>query len=417
MAEVRGGEQLDGERKMKRFLQRFTHTADGAWAIDSNQRFVLWNPTAETELGYPAAEVMDRSCYEVLAGRDLVGNRFCKQRCPVSEAMAQGRLVPNFDLQVRTADHRLKRINISIISPAALDGKRDDQVLVSLFRPAAEGTRRFPQLRIHLLGPIVVLRPDGSQVEGSLWQRTKVRALFALLALRQGAPAHRDVLVEALWPDLEYSRALRNLNTTVYYLRRSLEPELQSGAESAYICIEGDRYLLSGMHAHWLDTDAFESGIVRARRETDPGRAVALYREALDLYRGDLMDDLRVDLFDGWMERERLCQLYLRALEELADLCEDLRQDGEAMDLCMTILAVEPCRESATHQLMRLALRYGDRVGALAHYHRLKETLWRDLRLPPSPECRHLFQIATHGELEAAMPGSEPRVADMLRIR
>jgi len=416
MAEVRGCEQLDEERKMKRFLQRFTRTADGVWAIDSNQRIVLWNPTAEAELGYPAAEVMGQHCHQVLAGRDLAGNRFCRQRCSVSEAMAQGQLVPNFDLQVRTADHRLKRINVSIISPAVLDGKRDDQVLVSLFRPVAEGTRRSFQLRIYLLGSIVVLRPDGSQVEGNLWRRAKVRALFALLALREGAPVHRDFLVEALWPDLEYSKALHNLNTTVYYLRRSLEPELQSGAESAYICIEGDRYLLSGMRAHWLDTAAFERGITRARRETDPSRAVVLYREALDLYRGDLMDDLRVDLFDGWMERERLCQLYLRALEELAGLCEKLRQDGDAMDLCLTILAVEPCRESATHQLMRLALRYGDRAGALAHYHRLKETLWRDLMLPPSPECRHLFQIATHGEQEAAMPGSESKVADMLRI-
>ena len=128
------------------------------------------------------------------------------------------------------------------------------------------------------------------------------------------------------------------------------------------------------------------------------------------------MDDLRVDLFDSWMERERLCQLYLRALEELAGLCEELRQDGEAMDLYLKILAVEPCRESATHQLMSLALECGDRAGALAHYHRLKETLWRDLMLPPSPECRQLFQIAAHGEQGAGLPIPAPRVADMLRI-
>ena len=401
---------------MKGLLEGFTRTADGAWAIDRNQRIILWNATAEAELGHPALQVMGRTCHRVLAGCDLAGERFCGQRCPVSEAVAQGQLVPSFDLRVRTADDRLKRINISVISPAVGGGKQDGQVLVSLFRRVVEETSRPGQLRIHLLGSTAVRRPDGSEVEGNLWRRAKVRALFALLALRRGAPVHRDALVEALWPDLEYAKSLHNLNTTVYYLRRALEPGLQAGADSAYVRIEGDRYLLSGMRAHWLDAEAFEKGIARARREVDPSQAAALYREALGHYRGDLLDDLRVDLFDGWMERERLCQLYLSALEELAGLSEDLQRDGEAKDLYLALLDKDPCRESAYHQLMRLSLRYGDRAGVLVHYHRLKEMLWRELRLSPSPESRHLFQIAARGEPERAMPGPDKGGVDMLRV-
>jgi DNA-binding SARP family transcriptional activator len=62
------------------------------------------------------------------------------------------------------------------------------------------------------------------------------------LALKRGRPIHRKALLKALWAELDHSAAIHNLNTTVYGLRRSLEPTLSRGSNSRYIHRQGDCY-------------------------------------------------------------------------------------------------------------------------------------------------------------------------------
>ncbi len=173
-------------------------------------------------------------------------------------------------MQVRRSDERTAWLNVSIVEVPERAGGEACAAVVALFRVVGEGPWWAPPLRIHLLGPVVVRRTDGSLVGGPLWQRDKVRALLALLALQRGRPVHRDVLVEALWAELKQSAAIHNLNTTVYALRRSLEPTLSRGTKSRYIHRQGDCYYLNGGRAHWLDLEAFEDGIAMARQEPDP---------------------------------------------------------------------------------------------------------------------------------------------------
>jgi DNA-binding SARP family transcriptional activator len=202
----------------------------------------------------------------------------------------------------------------------------------------------------------------------------------------------------ALWSELEHEAALHNLNTTVYYLRRSLEPKLQRGAHSRYIRREGACCFLADGQGHWLDVDAFESELARARRASDPDQAMTSYRQALDHFRGEFLADLDPDLSFCWMERERLRGMRLKALEEMATLCTRRGRDLEAEDLCLQALAIDPCREGAVLRLMRLALRRGDRVSAVFHYRRLREALWRELEVLPSRELTLLHESAQGGD-------------------
>ncbi len=104
-------------------------------------------------------------------------------------------------------------------------------------------------------------RADGSPVGGPSWRRTKVQTLFSLLALNCDRPVSREYLLQALWPGVDHQDALHDLDSTIYHLRRSLEPDLRRGLESNCIQHEQDWYLLNGDGAHWLDTEAFEAGI------------------------------------------------------------------------------------------------------------------------------------------------------------
>ena len=375
-------------------LALFTRTGDGVWAVDGNQRIVLWNQAAEELLGYTAEQASGQLCYQLLEGRDVRGCPFCGAECSVRKSAQLGQAVEAFTAQVRHRDGRAVWINVSIVALPKGPEAGHDVSLVHLFRLIGQGTTWPPPLRIHFLGPVVIERTDGSLVGGPLWQRAKVRALLVLLALGRGQPVHRNTLVDTLWPEMEQEAALRNLNTTVYSLRRSLEPALCRGSESLYIGCEGQCYALNGGRVHWLDVEDFKAGIVEARQQRDFEQAWALYQRALDLYRGDYLADLDADMLHCWMERERLRQLYLNGLEELGTLCAKHGQDREADEVYLKVLAQDPCRECAAQELVRLALRRGDRAAAVAHCRRLTEALWRELKIRPGQETQLLYEQA-----------------------
>ena len=381
-------------RRTSEFLQLFRNTGDGAWAVDPDQRIILWNKAAEELLGYAAEEAMGQFCYELLAGRDLASRPVCRARCAISECARRGRPIRSFNLRVQCQDGRMAWIDIiGIVVP---DGPVEDgyAAVVHLFRLIDGAGTSIPPLRIRLLGPVVVQQADGSPVRGGFRRRAKVRALFSLLALHRGQAVRRDVLLARLWPDKVRKTALHNLNTAVYYLRQSLEPTLEHGVDSTYIQRRGDLYLLAGGRTHWLDVDTFENKLAAARRMGRSSRSERLYRQAIALYRGDFLADLDAYQLDCWTERARYRQLYLDALQELGDIVLEQNRDDEAVELYRKVLAEDPCREATARKLMRLTLRRGERTQALSQYARLEENLERELDVEPSPETRQLHREA-----------------------
>jgi PAS domain S-box-containing protein len=264
-------------------LQWFANTGSGVWAVDASQRIVFWNRAAEELLGFTADQAQGRLCYQLLAGQDTQGQPFCQAECHRIQRARQHDPVQGFEMLVRGQDGKFSRIGVNIVVIPV--GAQDDTpgALVHIFRPIGKTPAMLPLLRIQLLGNTNVWRADGSRVEGPDWRKRKVQILLAFLALHS-QPVHREVLIEALWPDRDYAAALHNLNTTVYHLRKSLEPTLQHGSGSHYIHYESNCYLLDAGPSLALDVEAFETGIAQARREPDSEQAILFYRRALALY-------------------------------------------------------------------------------------------------------------------------------------
>ena len=214
-----------------------THNGDAAFIIDKNQRITAWNSAAEEILGYTAAEARGRRCWMLLQGCTIKGQPVCQCDGPIVSQARNRVLTRHFHLLVKRQDGQRALIDISTI-PLYNEKSGEPEGLAHLFRLVEEMPELQSILRIYLLGPVQVKLPTGGMVGGPNWQRVKVRALLATFALR-GHPVHRDQLLDLLWPDLDYEAALRNLNTTVYNLRRSLEPELATVADSQYVIYEG----------------------------------------------------------------------------------------------------------------------------------------------------------------------------------
>ncbi|MFQ5851410.1 MAG: BTAD domain-containing putative transcriptional regulator [Candidatus Binatia bacterium] len=121
-------------------LERISRTADGCYAVDRDQRIILWNRAAERLLGWKPEEVLGRPCYEVIAGRDKKGRLFCQRFCPTFVAVKRGEAVVNYDLLCRSKAGGEFRLNVSIIPIPANRG--EVAAVVHLFRGIGKKRKR-----------------------------------------------------------------------------------------------------------------------------------------------------------------------------------------------------------------------------------------------------------------------------------
>ena len=98
----------------------------------------------------------------------------------------------------------------------------------------------------------------------------------------------------------------------------------------------------------------------------------------------------RGDLLPGWdedwllLERERIRQLHLHALEALAHRLRARGRYAEAVDAALAAVTAEPLRESAQSALISVHLAEGNVTEAYRQYDSYTALLWAELRITPS---------------------------------
>lgn len=76
-------------------------------------------------------------------------------------------------------------------------------------------------LRIFTFGKLIVMKGN----EAIKWQRNSSEEVFAYLLENAGVPIHKDALCELAWPDFDYKKALVNLQSAIYSIRKALHLE------------------------------------------------------------------------------------------------------------------------------------------------------------------------------------------------
>ena len=224
------------------------------------------------------------------------------------------------------------------------------------------------------------------------WRRRSAERLLKFL-LVNGRRAHRDVLLDVLWPEVPSKSSISGLRVTLHALRRAIAMVAPDRSSLEFVKVEGDTYVLntSGL---WIDSDAFDqhySAGLRFERLDQIEAAAREYTAAEALYRDDFLVE---DLYEDWtvLPREELKDKYLLVLTKLAEF------SMAAMDLdgCIrrthALLAKEPCREDAYQRLMQCYARLGQRGSAIRWYQICERTLQMELDVAPSEETRRLFR-------------------------
>ncbi|MEW6582744.1 MAG: BTAD domain-containing putative transcriptional regulator [Actinomycetota bacterium] len=242
-------------------------------------------------------------------------------------------------------------------------------------------------LRVVTLGGFALWR-DGVRVPEGEFERQKARALLALLVCARG-PVHRDALVEALWPDLPPERGLGALNSTLYSLRRVLEPGLPRGASSSVVVADQSAYRLdlSGVDDDW-DAQRFLELAAAAVAAAPADIDALLAAEAL--YVGPFLPEWA---YEEWTVelRTEVEEAFAAVLARLAEALAAAGRPGAAISRYRRLLAMEPEREGWHRALMRVFAQAGERALALRQYHACRALLKGRLGVEPSKETRALY--------------------------
>ena len=220
----------------------------------------------------------------------------------------------------------------------------------------------------------------------------KLQKLLSYLVLHRKGPVDRQRLGQVLWPDAEGSAARRYLREYIYRARQFMD-EL---APDLNLLDSDERFVYFELPpACTVDVELFAQLVQQVGTASAPEITVSLLRQALDLYQGDLLDDL----YDDWIvqERNRLSDLHAaglaqlsRALQATGDLHSAVRTTRQLLELDIL--------EEATHQrLMELYYLSGDRARALQQYEQCRQLLAEQLGVDPLPETQRLYQVMLDG--------------------
>lgn len=213
------------------------------------------------------------------------------------------------------------------------------------------------------------LRCDGERVVVP----PSAQRLIAYLALRN-RPLLRVHVAGTLWIDSSEERSCANLRTALWRLRGQARAVV--GADASHT------WLSRTVNVDVREVFMLARGLVGEQAE-DPTQPV---QQSL------LAGDLLPDWYDEWVlpERDRLRELRVHALEELARRATVDGHCGAAIDYALAAIQADPWRESAHRALIRAHIAEHNHSAAVRQYREYCRRVKDELGIEPSSQLREL---------------------------
>ncbi|MFV2102415.1 AfsR/SARP family transcriptional regulator [Micromonospora sp. LOL_024] len=247
------------------------------------------------------------------------------------------------------------------------------------------GQRRDADVCLHLLGGFRLTHGGTTVAVPRGLQR-----IIALIGLRPGAT--RTHLAGLLWPETSEERALSSLRTALWRLRQDPYCPLTTAADTVRL----DPLVR-------VDVDQLVDTAARVRHGRPPADTAQVFAAG--------RHDLLPGWYDDWVlaDRERLRQLRLHMLEQVAGHHLNAGRHGEALEAALEAMAAEPLRETPHRLVVRIHLAEGNAFEAVHAYYIYRDLLLRELRLEPSPAMSALLAETLEPIRRASRPTSGPR--------
>lgn len=250
-------------------------------------------------------------------------------------------------------------------------------------------------LRIRLFGPASATYCDRPLVG---FPNHEAGKLLCFLLLHRAYPHHRERLAAVFWGDYTGEAALKCLRNTLWRLRKMFQ--MAGAAADDYVFAGDGSISFIRTSKYWLDVEAFEAAMSDSR-ET-PGHTLSTRQAnsleyALDLYKGDLLEDN----YEDWCqcEREHLRICYLELLNKLMVHYGSQGSYTRALEYGNRILTCDNMREDTHRRMMQLYWLAGNQCAALSQYKRCAQILHEELGVRPMEATTRLYRQIQVGNL------------------
>jgi DNA-binding SARP family transcriptional activator/tetratricopeptide (TPR) repeat protein len=267
------------------------------------------------------------------------------------------------------------------------------------------GVNDGKQLVVSLFGPVRAWRGDAELDLGTPRQQ----AVLGLLATRANRTVSRAELIDGIWGDDPPPSAVNGVHVYVAGLRRAVEPCRAHRAPGQILVASGPGYLLR-LPPGQPDAEVFGQHIASAResRERDDFPAtIQSLDAALALYQATPLSGIPGPWAD--IERFRLGEVRLTAIEERIDAMLGLGRHAEAADQLAALVREHPLRERLHGQNMQALYRCGRQADALAAFAGARRILIEQLGIEPGPELQRIHTRILAGEIPAAVGADRGR--------
>jgi DNA-binding SARP family transcriptional activator len=221
------------------------------------------------------------------------------------------------------------------------------------------------------------------------WRGNRGRLLLAYLLLHHARPVHRDALGGVFWPEATPDVARNRLHVALHGLRR----DLRTVSQHPIVIHDRGGFTFHSDVALWIDSEAFTTAVRTAIREEVSRPEVALggYETALELYRGDLLEDAP---YEEWalLGREQLRVQGLETLDRIAKIRFELGRYAACIEACQRLATGYPCREDIHRMLMRCYARLNKPHLAAHQYSQCERQLRDEGGLKPAAATRNLYE-------------------------
>jgi DNA-binding SARP family transcriptional activator len=204
------------------------------------------------------------------------------------------------------------------------------------------------------------------------------------------------MLANLLWSDTSTEKSRKYLRQALWHLHSMLKPA--RAVETEVLSAEHDWVQLNLNSDCFIDVTAFERAFAATQGKSLDQNGAQLLKNAVELYKGDLLDGW----YHDWclFERERLQNLYLTMLDKLMTYSMEHQEYETGFTYGSTILRYDRASERTYRQLMLMKYSAGDRTGALRLYDRCVAALAEELAVKPEARTTAIYEKIRTGSID-----------------
>jgi LuxR family transcriptional regulator, maltose regulon positive regulatory protein len=203
--------------------------------------------------------------------------------------------------------------------------------------------------------------------------RRKSSGLLMFLATRPGFAANREQTLEELWPETDPESASNNLNQSLFFLRREIDPWYEDELSVEYVGFQGDLVWLDPNLTRVASVEFAAHARTAIARTPDPAEAFGIMSE----YSGQFSPEFE---YEEWAISWR-ARVHALFLELASTSIRSAVTEGElaaARDLALLGLDRDPAAFDLERKLVWLYWRMGSHSAAVAQHEHLASSDERD---------------------------------------